>query len=91
MITSSCGGIKVVPGMTTYCAAKSFASFLGEGLHYELKEKIDVMAWCPNVVETKMTGIKAGGAVLTTEKAVNDMLKHVGKEAITIGNAKHAR
>ena len=32
-----------IPGIVTYSACKSFTSFLGEGLHSELKDKVELM------------------------------------------------
>ena len=40
--------------MITYSACKSFAGFLGEGLNYELKDKIDVVNYQAGEVATKM-------------------------------------
>ena len=45
IITSSGLGSMPISGTITYSAAKSFASFMGEGLNYELKDKIDVMSY----------------------------------------------
>ena len=43
-----------IPGIVTYSACKSFTSFLGEGLHSELKDKVDIISLKPGNVDTKM-------------------------------------
>lgn len=74
-----------------YCATKAFTSFLAEGLHYEVKDKCDVLSWEPLFVETKMSNKKAGDSgSLTTQYAVKEMHKHIGKEIRTPGNPSHA-
>lgn len=45
VITTSGLGSIALPGCTTYSASKSFSTFLGQGLAYELKGKVDCMAW----------------------------------------------
>ena len=46
VITASGAAITAIPGMTTYCATKTFADFIGQGLYYELREhQIDVLSW----------------------------------------------
>ena len=45
VVTSSGLGSAPIPGCVDYSCAKSFASFLAEGLNYELKGKVDCLAW----------------------------------------------
>lgn len=43
-------------GVTTYCASKSFATYMAEALHYETEGKVDIMSYRPGTVATKMVG-----------------------------------
>jgi short-subunit dehydrogenase len=45
IVVSSGLGALPVSGCITYSAAKSFASFIAEGLNYELEGKVDVMSY----------------------------------------------
>ena len=45
VVTSSIAGMYPFPGLLGYSSAKVFAKFFAEALHYEVKEKIDVLAW----------------------------------------------
>lgn len=45
VVTSSGFGLYPAPGSSIYSSSKAFATFLGQGLNYELKGKIDVMAF----------------------------------------------
>jgi short-subunit dehydrogenase len=45
IVVSSGLGHKPVSGTITYSASKSFASFIAEGLNYELEGKVDVMSY----------------------------------------------
>lgn len=60
VITSS--GLASFPasGLLTYSASKAFASFLGMGLSYELKDKVDVMTFECGETKTKMLGQRKG-------------------------------
>lgn len=59
------------------------------GLSYELQGKIDVLAWEAGEVATKMSKKKAGAFVLSTDGAVRGMLRDIGRERITNGDATH--
>ena len=45
VIVSSGLGTFPVPGFLTYSCSKSFVNYLGIGLNYELKEKVDVISF----------------------------------------------
>jgi len=46
VVTSSGLACLPIPGSITYSASKSFASYMAEGLHYELKDKnVDVLSY----------------------------------------------
>jgi len=56
VITSSGLGSQPIPIVLPYSCSKSFSSFLGQGLSYELEGKIDCLSWECNQVETKLLG-----------------------------------
>ena len=41
-----------LPDLTTYCATKTMEKTFGQALHYEVKDKIDVLAWTPGYIES---------------------------------------
>lgn len=45
-------------GSLPYSASKSMASFIAEGLNYELSGKIDVFNFCPGPIATKLISMK---------------------------------
>lgn len=92
VVTSSGLGSLAVPGCVDYSCAKSFSSFLAEGLNYELKGKIDCLAWQSGKTATKMNGDKADGShCVEPSVAVKGMLRDVGRESLTYGCAPHAK
>ncbi len=57
LVTTSGLGSIPFPNMLTYSSSKSFASFLAEGLNYELKDAgIDVISYQAGMVKTKLLG-----------------------------------
>jgi short-subunit dehydrogenase len=92
VVTASGLGAIPVAGCTDYSAAKSFATFLMQGLNYELKGKIDCMAWQSGKVATKMNGDKADGSHCVEPRvAVKGMLRDLGRDDLTYGCAPHAK
>ena len=90
LITSSGLRIIPVPGVITYSASKSLASYLAIGLSYELEGKIDVMSWTLGMTDTKLLGNRRGSSrVATRKEAVDGMLKDLGKERDTMGCTRH--
>ena len=89
LVTSSMAAKRPMPGMTTYSASKSFCSFVAEGLSWEVQEKIDVIAFEPAGVSTKMLKKKAGGMVLSEEEAVVGALADLGHERRSSGGFVH--
>jgi len=54
-VTSSLAATMPVCGVLTYSASKAFASFISQGLNFELKDKkIDVMDYQAGNVATKL-------------------------------------
>jgi len=89
VVTSSGLAQLPVPGVTIYCAAKSFASFLAVGLSYELAGKVDCMTWEASKMATKLSNAEVGGNVASRPEAVSGMLKHLGSERLTNGCTRH--
>ena len=89
VITSSGLGSVPVAGILDYSCAKTFASFLAQGLSFELEGKVDCLAWQAGEVATKMLKRPPGGSVVTTETAVKGMFKDIGKERLTRGCFRH--
>ena len=54
VVVSSCAAINPISGLTTYCATKTFASYVAEGINVELRDKIDVLNYEPAYVSTKL-------------------------------------
>lgn len=96
VVVSSSAAIGPLPGFTTYCATKTFASFIARGLSFELKEKCDVLAWQPAGIKTKLADEfmdkepEVGGGIISCNTAVNDMFKQLGRESVAVGNWRHA-
>ena len=76
-------------------------SNFGEALHYEVKDKVDLLVWNAGGIKTKI--FEKGGMDLervdklqsnncifaTTQQAVDGMLKDLGRSAVTEGPCKH--
>ena len=45
-----------VPGIASYCATKAMVSAFGVGIHYELKEHVDVLVWEAGASKTGLGG-----------------------------------
>lgn len=78
-------------GTVAYSCTKTFASYLAIGLNYELKGKVDCIAFEPAMVATKMLGEKADGALIVTPTAaVKAMLADLGRQSVSHGAWQHA-
>jgi len=90
VVTSSGLGHQPVSGNAAYSAAKAFSSWFAQALHFEVKDKIDVMSWECGEVSTKMRNAPANGtSILTTDQAINGALRDIGKEYMTMGAFRH--
>lgn len=58
LITSSESGSLPNSGSSTYSSVKAFKTHLARCLNYELKQQVDVMAYCPSGVTTKMSKVQ---------------------------------
>ena len=90
IVTSSVFGQRPIGGASiVYSATKSLASFLAQGLSYELDGKLDVLSWECGEVATNMSKRKAGGSVATPKAAVTGMLAAIGRDRVTNGAVIH--
>jgi short-subunit dehydrogenase len=89
LITSS--GVASFPasGMAAYSASKAFASFLGQALNFELKDKVDVISYEAGETSTKMLKRKPSLTVLTTNRVSKYSLSAIGKDSMTYGPMIH--
>jgi len=78
-------------GNTTYCATKSFATFMAHGLYGEYKGKVDILAYCPGEVGTKLINQegKSGGNVLSLSEAADMAFRDVGVKGYAVGSFWH--
>ena len=80
--------------ITSYCATKAMVRTFGQALHYEVKAKIDVLAWTPAYILSNMapTFRERDGILyfrITAAKAVRVMHAALGKTATTCGTLGH--
>ena len=54
IFVSSIAAAIPLPGYLTYSATKTFATYIGEGLYYELQDTVDVISFRPGNVDTNM-------------------------------------
>ena len=98
VVVSSSAALGPIAGLTTYCATKTFASYLARGLNYELRDTCDVLAWQPAGIKTNIARDfdvdemmkKDYAFVLSVESAVRQMFCQLGKEKVGPCNWNHA-
>mmetsp|Transcript_5242 Transcript_5242/g.3684 ORF Transcript_5242/g.3684 Transcript_5242/m.3684 type:complete len:111 (-) Transcript_5242:107-439(-) len=91
VITSSAAGVRPIGGFIPYSCSKVFASYLGRALHWELKGKVDVLAWESGEVSTNLTYNKPADvmSVTTPRLACLAMMRELGNESHSAGHIKH--
>lgn len=92
VVVSSIHAIKPAAGVTTYCATKTFASFMAEGLHVETEGKVDIMSYQPGLVATKMVGMHNDApkyGAITPEHAAASCFRDLGIYPMTRGAYSH--
>jgi len=91
IVTSSGLGARPMSGTITYSAAKSFASFLAQGLSYELKDEVDVLSYEAGEVVTKMLPNKKGAdsRTITPDRAADVCFRDLGMQPLTRGSFRH--
>lgn len=80
--------------INTYCTTKSMVRTFGQALHYEVKHKIDVLAWTPGYILSNMapTFRQRDGILffrITAAKAVRVMHSALGRTDTTCGTLGH--
>ena len=91
MVTSSGLGARPMSGTIVYSATKSFASFLAEGLSFELEnDHIDVMSYQAGEVCTKMLSRYTPDAkTIMPERAAEASFRDLGCTPMTRGSFRH--
>ena len=89
LITSSIAARIAVPGVSTYCANKGFATMFGQGIHPELAGKVDVLVYEPGTMATKMLGKGPDFSIITPEVGAESSLRHMGMGQLTRGVLRH--
>lgn len=93
IIVSSIMSVLPLSGVTSYCATKIFASYVGEALNMEYKDKVDVMSYQPGGVATKMIDKaeqkKGTMDVIMPEMSATTCFRDLGIEQMTRGAFRH--
>jgi short-subunit dehydrogenase len=90
VVTSSGLAAQPFAGHITYSAAKSFASYLAEGLNFEFKGKVDVLSYQAGEVATKMLNrFKEDSRTITPDRAAEACFRDLGYESMTRGSFRH--
>ena len=83
VIVSSGLGLHPLPGVTLYCATKSFVSFLARGLHYEVDHKVDKLDYAAGSVSTALNPSKVG--TVTVNTASKGVISAIGRDVSSYG------
>jgi len=81
-----------VSGVQTYCATKTFASYIAEALHYETEGKVDIMSYQAGFVATKLVlqeSEKPQDGAITPQKAADTCFRDLGIQKMTRGAFSH--
>ena len=90
IFTSSIAADGPIPGSITYSSSKTFTTYLGEGLYYELLGKVDVLSYRPGNVDTNMNPNNFNGKdFISPSKAASVCLRDLGYESMTYGHRWH--
>jgi len=73
VVVSSIMASLPMSGLISYCSSKIWATYFGMGLGPEHKDRIDVMAYEPGGVATKLLGTDKTDAVTISTKAAADV------------------
>ena len=90
VVVSSGLGHRPVAGTITYSSTKSFASFIAEGLNYELEGKVDCMSYQAGEVTTKMLRrFNTDSRTITPQRAADTCFRDLGYTPMTRGSFRH--
>ena len=94
IVTSSMASTFPMAGHDTYCASKTFASYMAVGLNFELQGKVDVLSYEPAGVATKMLQgkkdkYKGDFITCSTDRAADVCVRDLGNTSATTGAFRH--
>lgn len=90
VIVSSIKSVIPISGAMSYCATKRFATYVGEALHQELKDAVDIICYQPGDVATKMINkTKASMSTILPEMSADVCFRDIGKRPMTRGAFRH--
>ena len=92
VFTSSISCIRPMPGIGMYSSTKVFTTYLARALSYEMKDTVDVIAYCPGEVDTNMNpnkGEKLAPGFITAERAAETCFRDLGLEDMSYGDKIH--
>ena len=86
VVISSILSSRQMSGVMSYCASKVFATYFAMGLNPELRNKVDVIAYEPGGIATKMMGMsEPSGPYIAPEEAANQPFRDIGMLQMTRG------
>lgn len=79
------------PGVATYCGTKALVSAFGTGIHYELKDWVDVLVWEAGPGQTNLgQGEQPPAAICRpVPEMIEGCLLDLGRQVVTAGVFKH--
>jgi len=97
IVTSSIMSHLVLAGNVAYCASKSYAACMAEGLAFELRGKVDVLSYEPSGVNTKMLheleekekDLTHESVTITPERAAALCVRDLGKDVRSVASFRH--
>ena len=92
LVTSTLGSHAPCSGFTLYCGTKIFANYIVQGLFTEFKDQVDIMAYTPGWIITKMAQshkTKTDYETITSEYAADVYFRDVGISAKSGGAFRH--
>lgn len=93
-MTSSAASHLPTCAVGTYSASKIFVNHIAEALYTEHKDEIDVLAYCPHYVVTKMAArwqSEVNSKTISAEYAAEVCFRDLGISPISTGAFKHEK
>jgi len=80
----------VYPGLTMYCASKTFTTYIAECLNFEWKDRVDVISYRPASVDTNMNpNDKKEPGFILPDRAAETCFRDLGYMDMTRGHSGH--
>ena len=89
VLVSSTGAECPFPIVATYCATKSYGSFLAQGVGMEIADKIDLMSFEPAEVHTNIIAEKPNMKVISADRAAETCFRDIGYDTSSTGAFRH--